>query len=83
MRKNITRAGLALGTLMTAMVVMASGAWAQVVDNDPTGGAAEDLKDDVGAWITNHGVPLLLAFVFTGIVVGLLVRYARRAARAA
>lgn len=59
------------------------GSSSTATDNDPTAGAAETLRADLVAWVDNHGVPLLLAFLFVGIVVALLIRYGSAAARTA
>lgn len=71
----------AIAAFLTASFLFVGNAYAQVTD--PTGGAAEDLKNDVGDWVQNYGIPALVGLLFIGIVVGLLVKYVRRGARAA
>lgn len=77
MRKTM----VALSTFVMASLAFMGAAYAQV--SDPTGGAADDLASDVGSWVQSYGIPALVALLFIGIVVGLLVKYVRRGARAA
>jgi uncharacterized membrane protein len=72
---------VALATLFAASLAFMGSAYAQV--SDPTGGAADTLRGDVADWVQSYGIPALVGLLFIGIVVGLLVKYVRRGARAA
>jgi hypothetical protein len=63
-------------------VLMFGGSAFAVPPPDPTGGAAADVQSQTTTWITGQGVPLIVALLVIGIVIGLLVKYARRGARA-
>lgn len=73
--------GASMALVMTAL--MAGVAGAQTAPVDPTGGAADDLQEQATAWITGEGVPLIVAFLVIGTVVGLLVKFAKRGKGAA
>jgi hypothetical protein len=78
-------ASLKVGVMLTgavALVVLgASGAFA--TSTDPTGGAAESTLTAATDWITTHGAPLVVGLLVVGIIFGILVKFARRGARAA
>ena len=49
---------------------------------DPTGGAMGNLQSNITSWITAYGVPAVVGLLAVGLIVRLLIRYARRAAEA-
>jgi len=73
---------IALATLgLAALGFFAVPAGAQTAD--PTGGAGGDILDQSTAWVTGQGVPLIVGLLVIGIVVSLLVKFAKRGARSA
>jgi hypothetical protein len=73
-------ATVALGSV----VLMGAAAFAQTTPPaDPTGGAASDIQAQTTGWVTSYGVPLIVALLVLGLVVSILIKFARRGARAA
>lgn len=81
-RRIGTRTGLVVAVMGGAMVAFATGAFAQT-STDPTGGAAESTLSAVQSWITSHGAPMVAALLVIGLTFGLLLKFAKRGARAA
>lgn len=80
--KNLAlRTGLVVSLMGGAMVAFATGAFA--TSTDPTGGAAESTLSAVQDWITTHGAPMVAALLVIGLTFGLLLKFAKRGARAA
>jgi hypothetical protein len=77
-RKTMVMVGGAIsGVLVTATAAFAS------PPPDPTGGAAADLSSDVSTWVTTYGIPAMVTLIGLGLIVNLLVRFARKGAKAA
>jgi hypothetical protein len=83
----LTRARLALAGKVAAIAsivtVGLSGGIAGAVTTDPTGGATTTLSDEITGWATTYGVPMITAVIVVGIVIGLFIRYGRKAGKAA
>jgi hypothetical protein len=75
---------VAVGAVMGALVTgMASATTTYAVPADPTGGAASSVLSGAGTWITTYGAPVVAGLLLIGIIFGVLVKFARRGARAA
>ena len=48
---------------------------------DPTGGGTTTLSTDITGWITTYGVPLIVAVMAVGLIVGLFIRYGKKAVK--
>jgi hypothetical protein len=68
---------MAVAALGAAFVVSAGSS------TDPTNGEAETLLTSLRTWIETHGVPLAIGLLFIGIVIGLLIKFGKRGAKAA
>lgn len=77
MRKTM----LTLALVAAGVLGYASPASASAVD--PTGGAGGDILADASSWITGQGVPLIVGLLVIGIIVSLLVKFAKRGAKSA
>lgn len=74
----MTKAYVACATVVVGVLAMANGAFAQSFV-DPTGGQAAQVKSDTLGWITSDGAPLVGALLAAGIIIGLLVKFGRKA----
>ncbi len=74
-------AGLGLSYVMGSG--MAYAACATPDPNDPTDCAAEAVLNSSTTWITDHGIVLVVGLLVVGIIVGLLIKYSRKARSAA
>lgn len=66
-------------TALFAGVAFPSIAGATVAD--PTGGGTTTLSTDITGWITTYGVPLIVAVMAVGLIVGLFIRYGKKAVK--
>lgn len=63
-------------------VMLGFGSFAYATPADPTDGAMSTLESSISDWVTTYGIPSLVALLTIGLVVGILVRFAKRGARA-
>lgn len=67
--------------VLSVMVVAAVPAFAQTA-TDPLGGKGEAFMSDIKSYVTTYLLPGLFALVLLGITVALIVKWARRGAKA-
>ncbi len=82
MKNQLRRIPAVLGVIVATVYVAAGEALAQTTD-DPTGGAAENMLNSIKGWITAHGVPLVVGLLVIGAIIGVLIKFGKRGAKAA
>lgn len=77
-----------LGKLPAALTVIgfvlaaSAGAASASPPADVTDGAATDLQTGITDWVTNYGLPMLVALMILGAVIAVLVKFGRKARNA-
>ena len=81
MKNRVRKMGAGVAAVFALVLVTSQVAYAQ--STDPTGGAATTMLNDVKAWITGHGVPLIVGLLVLGAIIATFVKFGKRGAKAA